>query len=207
MRIWLHYFSCSRDGGKLVEIKHKKVNSLADVRAVGVSERRLWLCIRDPSSSRRVLSDSSSRMLKVFLQWTESLSPIRSMWPKSFMSVYAAADACASGNHAQIGGFIKISDSITMCFSESFTPSDFRSKNILMNENAQRDITCYETLAQLLYLAGSICPLAGFRFVLPAYQTTQVQKLAATAFFDQSNRCVSSWKKSVIYRHLQALNL
>lgn len=82
------------------------MNSLADIRAVGVSERRLWLRIRDPSSSRRVLSESSARMLRVFLLWVESLSPIRSMWPKSLMSVYAAADACASGNHAQIGGFI-----------------------------------------------------------------------------------------------------
>jgi len=80
---WQDFLSCLKDdltfasrsnntaipvGGKLVEIKHKKVNSIADVRAVGVSERRLWLRIRDPSSSRRVQSDSSTRMLKVFLQ-------------------------------------------------------------------------------------------------------------------------------------------
>ena len=139
-------------GSKLVEIKHKKVQSLADVRAVGVSERRLWLRIRDPSSSRRVLSDSSTRMLKVFLNWIDALSPIRSMWPKSLMSVYAAADACASGDHAQIGGFIKVSDSVTLWFSESFSPSGFLVKNIPMNENAQRYITCYETLAQLAIL-------------------------------------------------------
>ena len=151
-------------GGKLVEIRHHKVTSISDVRAIGVSERRLWLRIRDPSSSRRVLSESSSRMLKVFLRWIEGLSPIRSMWPKSIMAAYAAADACAHGTHAQIGGFIKIDDSNTIWFSESFSPKDFLSKNIPMNDNAQRDITCYETLAQLaiLKLAGSLYPSCRF---------------------------------------------
>ena len=151
-------------GSKLVEVRHHKVTSLADVCSIGVSERRLWLRVRDPSSSRRVISESSSRMLKVFLRWLDGLSPIRSMWPKSLMSAYAAADACAHGTHAQIGGFLKLEDSITIWFSESFSPADFIAKKIPMNQDAQRDITCYETLAQLaiLKLAGSVYPSCRF---------------------------------------------
>ena len=115
------------------------------------------------------------------------------MWPKSLMSVYAAADACASGNHAQIGGFIKISDSITMWFSESFTPSDFRSKNIPMNENAQRGITCYETLAQLaiLKLAGSICPSCRFPIRIASLSDNTGAEAGSNCLFRPSNRCVS----------------
>ena len=221
---WQDFLSCLKDdltfasrpnntaipvGGKLVEIEHKKVNSIADVRAVGVSERRLWLRIRDPSS-RRVLSDSSSRMLKVFLQWIEALSPIRSMWPKSLMSVYAAADACASGNHAQIGGFIKISDSITMWSSESFSPSDFRLKNIPMNENAQRDITCYETLAQLaiLKLAGSIYPSCRFPIRIASLSdNTGAEAGSNCPFSTKQPMCVFLEKKFALFRHLQAWNL
>ena len=125
------------------------------------------------------------------------------------MSVYAAADACASGKHAQIGGFIKISDSITIWFSESSSPSDFRLKNIPMNENAQRDITCYETLAQLaiLKLAGSIYPSCRFPIRIASLSDNTGAEAGSNCLFSTKQPICFFSEKFVLFRLHQELNL
>jgi hypothetical protein len=49
---------------------------------------------------------------------------------------------------AQIGGFTQLPNK-TIWFSERFTPEDFYQLDVEVNHNMQRDIVCYETLAQL----------------------------------------------------------
>ena len=49
---------------------------------------------------------------------------------------------------AQIGGFIQLPER-TIWFSERFSPEDFYQLEVEVNHNMQRDIVCYETLAQL----------------------------------------------------------
>ena len=71
MRIWLHYL-------------------YMDIRS-----GRVWLPIRDPTSSRRVLSKASQRILSLFQSWLEYLRASKSMWPKPTWMGNAAADACA----------------------------------------------------------------------------------------------------------------
>ena len=76
------------------------------------------------------------------------MAPIRSIWPTFSLDFYAAADACAHDNMAQIGGFIQLPER-TIWFSERFSPEDFYQLEVEVNHNMQRDIVCYETLAQL----------------------------------------------------------
>ena len=135
-------------GGKLVGVRHGKVLTLEDVRSSVLSERRVWLRIRDPTSTRRFLGPGSIRTLQMFSDWMLHMAPIRSIWPSFACDYFAAADACENGQMAQIGGFIQISNR-TIWFSERFTPQDFYKLDVEVNHDMQRDIACYETLAQL----------------------------------------------------------
>ena len=89
--------------------------------------------------------------------------PTRSLCPKPFWSGYAAADACASGNMTQIGGFIQSASGQKLWFAEQFTHSDFQFLPFSIDPAMQKSISAFETLAQigLVWLAASFFP--GFR--------------------------------------------
>ena len=125
------------------------------------------------------------------------------------MSAYAAADACAHGTHAQIGGFLKIEDSITIWFSESFSPADFIAKNIPMNQDAQRDITCYETLAQLaiLKLAGSVYPSCRFPIGIASLSDNTGAEAGSNCLFSTKQPMCFFWKRFAFFQRLRELNL
>ena len=78
------------------------------------------------------------------------------MWPKPNFVGDLAADACASGEYCQIGGFISTSIQ-TRWFSEKFSHTDFQALNIPISTEMQRDIACYETLAQIAILKIASC--------------------------------------------------
>ena len=46
-------------GGRLVQVRHQHVSTLSDVSRCLISDKRIWLGIRDPASSKRRLSVSS----------------------------------------------------------------------------------------------------------------------------------------------------
>ena len=69
--------------GKLIQVRHQKVESLQDVRRCYISDRRIWLPIRDPNSSRRRLSPSSQRSLDFYDQWLSRIPPLVSLRPKT----------------------------------------------------------------------------------------------------------------------------
>lgn len=136
-------------GSKLLEMRHKTIHTLEDIRHVFLSDKRLWVRVRDPESSKRKLCEDSVRMLAHYKDWIRFLPPLRTMWPKQIWPHTAAADACAHGDVAQIGGFIVVNSEITYWFSEQFSQSDFQAISIPVNANMQRDIVSYETLAQI----------------------------------------------------------
>ena len=61
-------------GSTLLAVRHQNVASLADLQRIYLSERRTWLRIRDPLSSKRTLSADSIRILHMFLAWLQSIS-------------------------------------------------------------------------------------------------------------------------------------
>ena len=52
--------------GILVSVRHQSVYDKADLERIRLSERRLWLRVRNPNSSKRSLSKSSVRCLQFF---------------------------------------------------------------------------------------------------------------------------------------------
>lgn len=90
-------------------VRHQPVTNLSELGQVRLSERRIWMRILNPSSNKRSLSSASRRCLHLFDQWCKYMPPIRCMRPKPTWPGYSAADACASGNSCQIGGFVEVS--------------------------------------------------------------------------------------------------
>ena len=95
-------------GGKLIEVRHRKVLTIEDVPSSLLSERRVWLRIRDPTSTRRILGPGSIRTLHMLSTWMSRMAPVRSIWPATTINFFAAADACAHDQMTQIGGFINL---------------------------------------------------------------------------------------------------
>ena len=93
-------------GGQLLSVRHQPVQSLEDVRNCRLSEKRIWLRILDPTSSKRSISPSSQRILRMYKEWLQHSVPFGSMNPTLPWAGEAAADACAHGNTCQVGGFI-----------------------------------------------------------------------------------------------------
>ena len=153
-------------GSTLISVKHQPVTTLDDVRKLHLSDRRIWMRIRDPNSSRRHISTDSHRIITLFSDWLSVLSPVRPLVPKPLWQGEAAADACASGSECQIRGFVRTQNGCTYWFSERFTKTDFDSLKIPIAHDLQRNITCFETLAQmaLLFLVSRSFP--GFRLPL-----------------------------------------
>ena len=79
--------------------------------------------------------------------------------PVRISNVEMAADACAQGSRIGIGGYIRLPNCPPAWFSERYTLADLACLNLPLNDNAQRDIGCYELLAQIalvLLLAASV---------------------------------------------------
>ena len=68
--------------GHLIQVRHQPVQTKADQLSCALSEKRVWLRIRDPNSSKQKLSQSSQRILLLYLRWLSHLPPVRIMWPK-----------------------------------------------------------------------------------------------------------------------------
>ena len=65
--------------GHLVQVRHQPVKSRSDLRTCALSDKRIWLRVRDPNSSKGKLSPSSIRMLRMYLSWLGRLLPVQSM--------------------------------------------------------------------------------------------------------------------------------
>jgi hypothetical protein len=120
----------------------------------------------DPQSSKRTISKDSIRVLQMFQQWLKFQSPSLSMNPKPQWSREAAADACADNDKCQIGGFLRFSNGDIRWFSEEWHFSDFHALDIPVSTETQKDISCYETLAQIALLHTLCHLLPAQRFAL-----------------------------------------
>eukprot|EP00435_Cladocopium_sp_Y103_P020961 s1968_g5.t1 len=155
--------------GHLIQVRHQPVHSVSDLRSCALSDKRIWLRVRDPQSSKRKLSQASHRILKSYLQWLDRLSPVRSMWPKPTWPGLCVADACASGQSSGIGGAIFFPSGKCSWFSLIISYADFNALQIPVHEDLQKDISSLETLAQiaLVYIAMHSYPGARIPIRVP----------------------------------------
>ena len=177
-------------GSTLIAVRHTTLQSKDDLQKVRISpDKRLWLRIKDPASSRRTVREDSYRILKLFDDWLAHLVPCRSMAPKPYWNGSAAADACAAGDYCQLGGFIQHESGHCLWFSEKFTHQDFSRLPFQLEADMQKSIASFETLAQigLVILVAAFHP--GAR--LPVCLKSLSDNTGAEAV---SNKCFTTTK-------------
>ena len=172
-------------GGKLLSVRHQTVSTLDDVRNCRLSEKRIWVRIMDPQSSKRSISKDSKRILTMFQSWLKYSSPVISMNPKPPWTGEAAADACADKDKCQIGGFLKFSNGDIRWFSEQWEFKDFHTLDIPVSTDMQKDISCYETLAQigLLYTLCGLLPSQRFAITLRSQSDNTAAESTSNSLF------------------------
>ena len=149
--------------GHLVQVRHHAVSTKLDLQNCLLSDKRIWLRIRNPNSLKRKLSSSPIRILHLYSQWLQNLSPVRSMWPKPVWQGLCVADAYAAGSNAGIGGAIFLPSGACTWFSLQLQHSDFKSLNIPIHEDLQKNIASLETLAQIALVFITIQQFPGAR--------------------------------------------
>ncbi len=152
-------------------MRHQPVSAISDLHHYYLSDRRIWLRIRDPASSKRRLSSSSVRTMAMYQRWLRDIPPAISIWPKQYWPGICVADAFASGCSAGIGGIVYFPSSDCRWFCQFCLPlckKDFDDLDIPVHSDLQRDITSLETLAQiaLLFIVARRQP--GFRMSIRA---------------------------------------
>ncbi|CAE7223898.1 unnamed protein product [Symbiodinium sp. CCMP2592] len=153
-------------GCKLLSARHVETACKADLQKVRVTGRRIWVRVSDPSSSKRRISPVSRQFILFWVHFCMRPQVPRclSLPPLDFQ-YSLAADACAKGCDIGIGGWVSLPNQPIVWFAEWFTVSQFLDMGLPMKEDANLDITAYETLAQLALLVAftSITPAGRLR--------------------------------------------
>ena len=137
-------------GGTLVSVRHVAIPDLEALQSVRISDKRIWMRIKDPNSERRHVSFHSHRILQLYKQWLSNSAPYMLLRPKKVWQGLAAADAFAARDLCGIGGFIRSPSGDTHWFSERYTGQQFAALNIELDCDLQKSITSMETLAQIV---------------------------------------------------------
>ena len=137
-------------GGQLLAVRHQSVHTKDDLAKVHLSNKRIWLRIRDPSLTKRTLSSASTRIIQYFQQWVSGLSPMKPLTPKAYWPGYAAADACASGTTCGIGGFVQSIDGTVYWFSEIYSHSEFADLDVELDQECNAQFQLLKLLLRLL---------------------------------------------------------
>ena len=133
----------------LIQVRHQAVSTKPDLFKCTLSDKRIWLRVRDPQSSKRKVAPASIRILKMCSWWLSQLSPVKTMWPKPPWNGLCVADAYAAGDKCGVGGAIIFPSGQCSWFSLQLTSADFAQLQIPMHVNLQKDISSLETLAQI----------------------------------------------------------
>ena len=154
----------------LLAARHQALHSLQDLQKIKVSDRRMWVRVSSQSSSKRKLCGESLRILGIFEHWLLHMSPFRSMRPPLVLAFEARADASAQGATCCIGGYVHHPSLGHRWFRQSFAHSEFVALGIGVHPEMQREISCYEALAQagLILAAASLLPCSHVPITLRA---------------------------------------
>ena len=176
-----------------------------DLAKVPLTSKRVWMRVSDARSVKRKLSDQSRRFLRFWQQWATSAPCLRSLSsiPRDVDCVLAA-DAFAHGSQIGIGGFLQFPGSDPLWFSERFCLRDFAKLRLPLDPEAQRNITCWEAMAQLglVLLFSESVPGGRMRVCVPSFSDNtgaeaSCNKLLTTSsplcFLTQQLALVSWW--------------
>ena len=107
------------------------------------------------------------------------------MNPKPSWNGDAAADACAAGDSWQIGGFLKFANGDMKWFSERWTYTDFHELDIPVSMDMQKDISSFETQAQigLLFTLNRILPAQRLSITLRSQSDNTAAESTSNSLF------------------------
>ena len=149
-------------GARLYRVAHDVVRSKADLVAFPNNTRRLWIQISDPSSPDRILSDASREVMTMWLHICRSGTDLRSLhlWPH--FECEAFADACAFGDSAGLGGFVRLPCGKCLYFQNTFSRTQLHDMFpwFPLDGSPQHYIAAWELLSQcgLLHLLSCLFP-------------------------------------------------
>ena len=145
---------------RLLSARHREIRKLSDLEQVRITDRRMWIRVSSQQSNKRKLSDESIRILGIFEHWLLHMCPFRSMRSPPVLCFDARADASAKGASCCIGGYVRHPSLGHRWFRESFTQSEFLALGLDVQAEMQREISCYEALAQaaLILAASALLP-------------------------------------------------
>ncbi|CAE7251085.1 unnamed protein product [Symbiodinium sp. CCMP2592] len=159
-------------GSKLLSARHIELWKKSDLAKVPLTSKRVWMRIADPQSRFRRLSGLSRRLLQFWFDWCGSHQFHEClMLPQRSLDATMAADACAQGTSIGVGGFITLPGSDSLWFSERYDLAEIKYLELPLHSEAQKDISCWETLAQvgLMLLFGHLCPGGRMRICVPSF--------------------------------------
>ena len=109
-------------------------------------------------------------MLRFLLWWCKHPWPWRPLALPPVLLFESAADAFGEGDACGVGGWLRLGSAQCFWFSERFCPADFRKLGIPVKDDANLDISAYETLAQGFLLVLLLRTISGgrLRVRLPA---------------------------------------
>ena len=181
-------------GGTLVSVRHIATPDMDVLQTVRISEKRIWMRIKDPNSERRHVSIQSHRILQLYKKWLSNSAPYMLLRPKKVWQGLAAADAFAAGDLCGIGGFIRSPSGETHWFSERFSGQHFADLNIDLESDLQKSITSMETLAQIaiLWISCRIYPGHRIPITLPSFSYNTGAESGSNRLFSKKTSMLGS---------------
>ena len=159
-------------GARLLSARHVDLSCPADLAQVPLTSKRVWMRVADVRSVKRKLSAHSRKFLEFWKKWATSAPCLRSLSsvPRD-VECLLAADAFGRGTQVGIGGFLQFPGSEPLWFSERFSLRDFAKLQLPLDPDAQRDITCWEAMAQLglVILFSESVPGGRMRVCIPSF--------------------------------------
>ena len=139
-------------GSTLLSARHISLQCKADLAAVPISSKRIWVRVSDPTSSRRRLSLESRETLEFFVHLSSSEWRPRPLRGPPNATATSAADAFGKGEDCGVGGWLQFPSGRLVWFSQRYKVSNFTKLGLPMKPDANLDISSYETLAQCFTL-------------------------------------------------------
>ena len=153
---------------RIVDVGSTQIHSKADIPRVPPAHKATRLRVSDPTRTEIHLRDESRQAIA----WLSSCfvhDQVTTIRQRPTLHCYAAADAMAQHNTVKIGGWI-ITASQCAWFSETWNMQHIRTVWPQLQEDAQKYIACFETLAQLALamVAHQCCASTQWSLALPS---------------------------------------
>ena len=189
---------------------HQPVTTKAELSSLYLSERRLWLRIRDFQSTKRKLSSDSLQVIHMYLEWITSTTIVKGLFPRQLWQGSCAADACAYSNICQIGRFVRFPNGATIWFSSRFDHTGFTSLRFISRslQRCRNLLRVSKHWRKWLDFWFSVVTARVFDFHFGYLRLLIIvaRNLVVSSYFPRLFPWICSWRSSPYYAPYQVWN-